>query len=87
MSLCKYKNIFGKPFSGSHAVRLGGVAAVDLLATVAASAVIAHWFDVNIAAVLLILLIISAFTHRAFCVETPLTNAILGPHIKKSSRR
>jgi hypothetical protein len=85
--LCKYKDALGKPGEGAHALRAGGLAAVDVLATVGAAGAVAWWFDLNFAVVLLILIILSAFVHRAFCVDTPLTSALLGPRQAGPSAR
>ena len=73
--LCDYSDIFGKPKTGVHSARLGGMAAVDLLGTIAVGAAIGWWRGSAIVAVvaILLLLVLSVIAHSAFCVNTPLT--------------
>ncbi len=74
-SLCRYKDALGVPGRGAHAWRVGGVAAVDVILTVLAAAVIAwvaDWVErpVNFWYVLGGLLIAGVVAHRLFCVRT-----------------
>ncbi len=73
MSLCAFRDVFGKPREGAHSLRLFDIAVVDLLLTVAASYWISRAAKVPFAAALAAALIISVLAHRAFCVRTPLT--------------
>jgi len=74
---CSYKNIFGEPKKGVHAVRFLGVAIVDVVATVAVAAIIAYLFTLNFIFVLLILFLLGIVLHRVFCVETTVDTLLL----------
>jgi len=82
--LCAYKDIFGKPNEGVHSYRICGVAAVDMGLTMLGSYIIAKHFDdkicnniyMSFVIVFIILLILSVFVHKLFCVETALVKYI-----------
>ena len=81
--LCRYSNLFGEPGQGAHSVRVGGLAAVDLLATGGAAFLIARfalgradWLTCVL--VFLVLMLAAILTHEAFCVNTRLNAAIFG---------
>jgi hypothetical protein len=81
--LCKYANMFGEPGKGSHAVRVGGLAAVDLLLTAGLAAVITRFGlkrtdMVAFALVFILLIAVAVCTHEAFCVRTQLNAWIFG---------
>ena len=69
-SLCKYRDIFGKPREGAHAYRIFNLAVVDILATLLVGAVIAWVFSFPIAPTLVILFLLGILAHRLFCVRT-----------------
>ena len=73
MSLCKYKDIFGKVGEGAHSVRFFNFAVVDTLLTFVAAYIINLYLKSNVYLIFFILLIASIFIHRIFCVETTLT--------------
>ena len=75
---CAYKDIFGKPNEGLHSYRFLNIAVVDLLMTIAFAKWFSYYYEYNFALVFFILLIISILSHWLFCVDTPLTVAILG---------
>lgn len=84
MSLCDYRDIFGKPNTGAHSLRIGGLAAVDLLATGGAAYLVSRYAlgrtDYQaLIAVFIVLIIIAIFMHRAFCVDTALNVRLFGP--------
>ena len=70
MSLCQYKDIFGKPGTGAHSYRVGGIAVVDLGLTVLAAFLIARYLKTNFLVILAILLLLGILLHRMFCVRT-----------------
>jgi hypothetical protein len=70
MTLCMYKDIFGKPNEGVHKNRLFGVAIVDVILTVLIGYFIARQYDYSLFHVLLVLFIIAILSHRLFCVST-----------------
>lgn len=81
--LCKYANVFGAPNTGSHTYRIGGLAAVDLLATGGLAFLIARYgvgkSDLQTVLIVFIILILIAIPmHEAFCVNTRLNAAIFG---------
>ncbi len=71
VSLCQYKNIFGK--EGVHSYRFLNIAIVDTLLTFILSLVISYYFKINLLFVFVLLVILSIIIHRIFCVNTTLT--------------
>ena len=76
--LCKYSNIFGEPNKGAHAVRVFGMAAVDIAATVGLAGIISYATNINFAVMFIILMIIAVLIHESFCVNTRLNAALFG---------
>ena len=74
MSLCKYKELFGKPGQDSHTTRIPFVdlAASDVISTIIGAGVISYAFNYNFLYVLIILFVIGIIAHRIFCVRTKL---------------
>jgi len=70
LSLCRYKDIFGRPREGAHAYRLFDIAVVDVAATVFVAFIIARLFGLSFWKSLVVLFIIGIISHRAFCVRT-----------------
>ena len=73
MSLCKYKDIFGKVGEGAHSVRFFNFAVVDTFLTFVLAYIINKYLKTNLLVVFIVLIILSIAIHRAFCVETTLT--------------
>jgi hypothetical protein len=73
MSLCKYRDIFGKVGEGGHSLRFFNIAVIDTLLTFVAAYIINYYLKSNVFLIFFILLLASIFIHRAFCVETTLT--------------
>lgn len=67
---CQYSDLFGKPGEGSHSVRVGNVAIIDLALTVAAAWGIAYWSGKSFWLVFGLLMIAAVVMHRLFCVRT-----------------
>ncbi len=78
MSLCQYKNIFGKPGEGPHSYRIANIAVVDVLVTVIGAFLISKLFKWKFLKTLLVLFIIGILAHKVFCVKTTVNNAIFG---------
>lgn len=76
--LCQYKNIFGKPNTGIHSIRLFNIAFIDLFMTVLAAYIISIYLHTSFFYVLLILLLIAIIAHKLFCVETTINKIIFG---------
>lgn len=89
---CRHADIFGKPGEGAHRARFLGVAAVDLAATALLAAVAARSLGgrfatpLGVLALLVVLLIVATVVHRAMCVDTALTIALLGPRSSQTGR-
>jgi hypothetical protein len=73
MSLCKFKDIFGKPKEGPHSYRIFNIAIVDTVLTIIIGFFIAKFFKLKLINVLIVLFILSVIVHKMFCVETTLT--------------
>jgi hypothetical protein len=78
MGLCRYRDALGKPGEGIHRWRIGGLALVDILLTLALAGGIAWIAKKNFWAVLLVVLILAIVIHEAFCVPTALNCALFG---------
>lgn len=70
MSLCKYKNLFGKVDEGVHSYRIFGVAIVDTLLTILAAFVISFLTKFSFLYTMIILFLSGIILHRLFCVRT-----------------
>lgn len=77
MSLCKYKDIFGKPKEGPHSYRIFNIAIVDTVLTIIIGYFIAKFFKLKLLYVLIVLFIVGTIIHKIFCVETTLTKLLL----------
>lgn len=73
MTLCKYKDIFGKPKEGPHSYRLFNIAIVDTVLTIIIGYLISKFFKLKLLYVLGVLFVLSIIIHKIFCVETTLT--------------
>jgi hypothetical protein len=73
MSLCKYRDIFGKVGTGAHSLRLFNIAVADTLLTLLLAYVISSYLKSNLLLIFFLLMVASILIHRAFCVETTLT--------------
>ena len=70
MNLCKFKDIFGKPNTGLHSIRVFNIAIVDVLFTVLLAYLIAAVFHTRFYVTLATLFISGIILHRIFCVKT-----------------
>ena len=70
MNLCKFKDIFGKPNTGLHSIRVFNIAIVDVLLTVLLAYIIAAIFHTRFYVTLIALFISGIILHRTFCVKT-----------------
>ena len=72
MSLCDYKEIFGKVGEGVHSYRIFNIAVVDVIGTIIGAYFLQTYvfpqYDYKI--VLLGLFILGIILHRLFCVKT-----------------
>ena len=70
MSLCKYKDILGKPGKGIHSYRFMGVAIVDVIMTIIGALLISFLIKKPFLLVLIVLFVLGIILHHLFCVRT-----------------
>lgn len=82
MSLCQYKNVFGKPNNGLHSYRVAGFAIIDIVLTLLVAILICYMRSLNSIKSVLIyfiyLMLIAVILHRIFCVNTTLNLMLFG---------
>ena len=79
MSLCKYKDLFGKPGEGIHSFRIFNIGVIDVLVTVAFAYLISFFTGIRLLYVLPAVFLLGIYIHRLFCVRTKL-DRILFPN-------
>jgi len=83
MSLCQYRDIFGKPFQGIHKYRLTignySFAIVDIALTIMGAILISRFYNINYWWSLSFLFILGIILHKIFCVDTTLNLLLFGP--------
>ena len=75
MSLCIYKDIFGKPGEGLHKYRLFNIAIIDVIFTIVASYFLHKKLNksypkLKLFHVLILLFTCGIIAHKLFCVRT-----------------
>ena len=75
---CEYKDLFGKPGEGFHQSRLFGLAANDLLGTIAFIIIFSLTTGYNLLVVALLTFLLGIVMHRLFCVDTTIDRTIFG---------
>ena len=75
MDLCKYKDLFGIPGTGVHAIRIPilDIALVDTLMTIILAFVISKFSNYSFISILVILLFLAIIFHSLFCVNSKLS--------------
>jgi len=81
MSLCKYKDLFGKPGEGIHSWRIFDFGVIDILTTIAGAYLISYLTGFSLLYVLPAVFLLGIYVHRLFCVRTKL-DRILFPNAK-----
>lgn len=87
IQFCKYKDVFGAPNTGLHRYRIANIAIIDTISTLIVAYLISLytknyfktgtiWGETSI--VFLILMVLSIFIHKLFCVDTTLTMMVFG---------
>ena len=77
--LCQYRDIFGQPRTGAHALRLFDVAIVDVVLTVLGAYILSMYIPaIPFWTILLSLFIFAIILHRLFCVNTKINTLIFG---------
>ncbi len=70
MSLCKYKDIFGKPGEGIHRFRIYDFSVVDILVALLGAYLISYFSGVSMKYVIPFTFVLGVIVHRIFCVRT-----------------
>jgi hypothetical protein len=81
MSLCKYKDLFGKPGEGIHYWRVFDIGVIDVLTTIAGAYFISYFSGIRLLYVLPAVFLLGIVVHRLFCVRTKV-DRILFPNAK-----
>ena len=69
-SLCKYKNLFGKPEQGIRKYRIFNIAIMDTVVVIIIGVIISYFSGYNIWLTLAVLFVSGIIAHRVFCVRT-----------------
>ena len=70
MTLCKYKDMFGKLGEGIHSYRIFNIAIIDVFQTIIGAFILAWITKYDVRYILPALFILGIICHRAFCVRT-----------------
>lgn len=81
MSLCKYKDIFGKPGKGAHAYRIFNIAIVDVIFTLLGAYAVIKYFNTSPGWTIFGAFLLGVIAHKIFCVKTTL-NSFIFKYIK-----
>ena len=83
MVACKNANILGKPGQGIHSLRLGGVALVDLLLTLAVAIGLSYIpKSPPLTIWIIFLLLLAILVHAGFCTDTSVNKWIYSGYNK-----
>ncbi len=75
---CKYSDSLGVPGQGFHK-HYAGVAIMDLFGTLMICAIIWYYTDIDFLLVVFVVMLLTIFLHRIFCVNTTLNKFLFGP--------
>lgn len=70
LSLCKYKNLFGKPEEGIRKYRIFNIAIMDTAVVIIIAILFSYFTGYNIWITLVVLFISGIIAHRLFCVRS-----------------
>lgn len=78
-SLCKYKDVLGKPNEGLHSYRFLNIAIFDVLGTILIAYALSFLFTYKYAfpIIALLLFLLGIILHWAFCVNTTVNKFLL----------
>lgn len=76
MTLCQYRDVFGRPGEGAHSYRMAGLAAVDVALTVLAAYYSAPYLGVSVPVSLMGWTVVAIAAHWLFCVDTALNKKL-----------
>ena len=76
---CKYKDILGKPKTGTHSIRIFDIAIIDVLLTILLAYLVNLFYPIySFQKILLTLFILGIILHRLFCVRTTIDKLLFG---------
>jgi len=79
MSLCRFKDVLGKPGQGAHSYRFCNIAIIDVVLTFALAKVIElQSKDINFKQASIISFALGIISHRVFCVKTTVDKLLFG---------
>jgi hypothetical protein len=80
MSLCKYKDIFGKLNEGPHSYRIPliNLAFIDVALTILGAYVVSQYYNISFLVMTIFFIIIGIISHKIFCVDSTLNVFIFG---------
>ena len=67
---CPFKDIFGKPGTGVHSIRIANFAVVDTLMTIIGAFLISKYFRKPFLITLLLFFLLGELLHWVFCADT-----------------
>jgi len=70
MDFCKYKDALGKPGTGIHSLRIGGLAVGDTLVVFLICITISYIFNYPLLTTTIGIFLLGIIVHRFFCVRT-----------------
>jgi len=70
MSLCQYKDLFGKPNEGIRKYRIAGIAIFDTLVVLIFTVFISYFTNIAFYKVFIVIFLAGIISHRLFCVRT-----------------
>ena len=68
--LCKYKDIFGKPNTGLHSLKILDIAMFDVLCVIIIGMLISNTFKMSLLYTIISIFLLGIILHRLFCVRT-----------------
>ena len=66
----KFRDIFGKPNTGIHKIKLGDTSIIDYLATIIGAMIISYYTDIPLVIMTIIILLLGILFHILFGVNT-----------------
>lgn len=70
MTLCDYKDLFGKPNEGLRKYRIADIAIYDVSIVILIGICISYFTKISFWIIIIVLFISGVISHRLFCVRT-----------------
>jgi len=74
----EYRDIFGKPNTGVHSLRLFNIAVLDVIGTIIIAFVTSVLIQQPLWLTLILWMLVAIWMHRIFCVDTTINKMIFG---------